>query len=151
MLPWHVFGPVTASAAENAAVAGQSRVTVAIARQLGVGSMRRAHQFSPSHRLDVAHAYASLRLYPEAVSVLQELRRVRPERLPQHRYARDILGTVITRRRTLTSEMRGEPPAGACALGPAPSGVRRGGAGVVVEMAQVARRGELSWSGGLSC
>lgn len=106
--PWHVFGPITASVttAENAAVAGQPRVTLAIARQLEAASMRRVHRFSPSHRLDVAHAYASLRLYPEAIGVLQELRRARPEWLPQQRYARDILGTVITRRRTLTSEMR---------------------------------------------
>jgi len=89
--PWHVFGPVTASvtAAENAAKAGQPDVTLAIARQLEGGSLRRVHRFSPSHRLDVAHAHATLRQYPEAIKVLQELRQARPQWLPQQRYARD--------------------------------------------------------------
>jgi transcriptional regulator with XRE-family HTH domain len=106
--PWHVFGPVTASvtAAENAAKSGQPDVTLAIARQLEGAGLRRVHRFSPSHRLDVAHAHATLRQYPEAIKVLQELRQARPQWLPQQRYARDILSTVIRRRRTLTSEMR---------------------------------------------
>ena len=69
-------------------------------------SLRRVHRFSPSHRLDVAHAHVTLRHYPEAIKVLQELRQARPQWLPQQRYARDILTTVITRRRTLTGEMR---------------------------------------------
>jgi hypothetical protein len=105
--PWHTFGPVTASvaAAENATQSGQPALTLAIARQLH-GSMGRVHKFSPSHRLDVAHSHAALRQYGQAVTVLQELRRARPEWLPQQRYAHDILASVITRRRTLTSEMR---------------------------------------------
>ncbi|SRR6266487_2926313 len=106
--PWHVFGPVTASvtAAENAAKSGQPDVTLAIARQLEGAALRRVHRFSPSHRLDVAHAHTTLRQYPEAIKVLQELRQARPQWLPQQRYARDILAAVITRRRTLTNEMR---------------------------------------------
>lgn len=106
--PWHVFGPVTASVteAEHAAVSGQPQLTLAIARQLEASSLSRVHRFSPSHRLDVAHAHASLRQYPEAISVLEELRQARPQWLPQQRYARDILGVVIKRRRVLTSQMR---------------------------------------------
>lgn len=106
--PWHVFGPVTASvtAAENAAVSGQPRVTLAIATQLDAGSMRRVHRFSPSHRLDVAHAHASLRQCPEAISVLQELRRARPQWLAQQRYARDILSTAVTMCHRVTKAQR---------------------------------------------
>ena len=105
--PWHVFGPVTAAvaAAEHAAITGQPRTVLTIAGQLAT-STRRVHKFSPSHRLDVAGAHASLRQYPEAIGVLQELRRARPEWLPQQRHATDILTTVVTRRRTLTTEMR---------------------------------------------
>lgn len=105
--PWHVFGPATASvaAAEHAAVSGQPRAVLSIAGQLA-GSKRRVHTFSPSHRLDVAGAHVSLRQYPEAIAVLQELRRARPEWLPWQRHASDILTAIITRRRTLTPDMR---------------------------------------------
>lgn len=105
--PWHTFGPVTASvaAAEHATQTGQPALTLTIARQLH-GNIRRVRKFSPSHRLDVAHSHAALRQDSQAIAVLQELRRARPQWLPQQRYARDILTTVITRRRTLTTEMR---------------------------------------------
>lgn len=47
-----------------------------------------------------------LRQYPEAVSVLQQLRQERPEWLPRQRHASDILAKIIQRRRTLTPDMR---------------------------------------------
>jgi hypothetical protein len=37
---------------------------------------------------------------------LQEVWRVAPQWLPQQRYARDILGRIVARRRTLTEPMR---------------------------------------------
>jgi hypothetical protein len=105
--PWHMFGPVTASiaAAENATQSGQPALTLDIASQLR-GNLARVHKFSPSHRLDVACSHAALRQYSQAITVLQELRQARPEWLPQQRYAGDILTGIITRRRTLTPEMR---------------------------------------------
>jgi hypothetical protein len=63
-------------------------------------------RYAPSHRLDVAQAHVTLRQYPEAVGVLQQLRQERPEWLPYQRHASDILGKIIQRRRTLTPEMR---------------------------------------------
>lgn len=53
----------------------------------------------------MAAAHVALRQYPEAVTVLQELRRERPQWLPQQRYAGRILEAIIGRRRTLTPEM----------------------------------------------
>lgn len=105
--PWHVFGPVTASiaAAEHATITGQPHAVLNIASQLTT-SKHLVRKFSPSHRLDVAHAHVTLHQYPEAIAVLQELRRARPEWLPQQRHASDILTAIITRRRTLTTEMR---------------------------------------------
>ncbi|HEV2378018.1 MAG TPA: helix-turn-helix transcriptional regulator [Streptosporangiaceae bacterium] len=105
--PWQVFGPATVAMvqAENAMVMDQPSVT------LGIGS-RMVRQGFPvprnylRHRLDVASAHASVRQYPEAVAVLHDIRGAAPEWLAQQRYAADILGRVIGRRRSLTPEMR---------------------------------------------
>lgn len=103
--PWHVFGPMTVSvvAAENATIQDKPATTIAIAGQI---EGTRVIKYAPSHRLDVAQAHASLRQYPEAIEVLQQLRRARPQWLPQQRHASDILSKIIQRRRTLTPEMR---------------------------------------------
>lgn len=105
--PWHVFGPVTVSvaAAENATVQGNPKAALDIARKLTRLKLP-VRKYAPSHRLDVAQAHVSLRQYPEAISVLQQLRQERPEWLPQQRHASDILTKIIRRRRTLTPEMR---------------------------------------------
>ncbi|MEI5102263.1 helix-turn-helix domain-containing protein [Streptomyces sp. PmtG] len=58
------------------------------------------------HRLDVARAHVRMRQRSEAVGVLREVHAVAPEWLAQQRYAQDILGEVVERRRTLTPEMR---------------------------------------------
>ncbi|QKV95240.1 helix-turn-helix domain-containing protein [Streptomyces sp. NA02950] len=58
------------------------------------------------HRLDVAKAHTMLRQYGEAVEVLSGVHAEAPEWLASQRYARDILGDVVQRRRTLTPEMR---------------------------------------------
>ena len=47
-----------------------------------------------------------MREYTEAVGVLQQLRRDRPQWLPHQRYAADILQKIVKGRRTLTAEMR---------------------------------------------
>jgi transcriptional regulator with XRE-family HTH domain len=104
--PWHVFGPMTVSvvAAENSTIQDKPETTLAIAGRI---EGTRVLRYAPSHRLDVAQAYATLRQYPEAIDVLQQLRRARPQWLPHQRHAADILTKIIRRRRTLTPEMRG--------------------------------------------
>ena len=69
-------------------------------------SRRRSPTERCRHRLDVANAHVQLRQYPAAVTVLRQLRTDVPEWLVHQRYARDILSTLISRRRTLTSDMR---------------------------------------------
>jgi hypothetical protein len=105
--PWHVFGPRTVwlAAAENAAILNNPRETLDIARMLTTAGLP-VRRYAPSHGLDVAQAHVTLRHYPEAIGVLQELRRERPEWLPRQRHASDILGKIIRSRRTLTPEMR---------------------------------------------
>jgi hypothetical protein len=102
-----VFGPVTVSvaAAETAMISDRPAEVLAIARQLGESRMP-VPRYAPSHRLDVAAAHAALRQDTEAIGVLTDLRRTRPEWLPRQRYAADILDKIIRRRRALTPEMR---------------------------------------------
>lgn len=106
--PWEVFGPVTVAMvrAENATIQGRPDVTLAIGSQTtGEGYVVPRNYYR--HLLDVAHAHAATRQHDRAIGVLRELRAAAPEWLAQQRYARDILSAVITRRRTLTEEMRG--------------------------------------------
>jgi transcriptional regulator with XRE-family HTH domain len=61
---------------------------------------------SNRHRLDVASAHARLRNYSEAMDALLDVHATAPSWLAHQQYARDILGSIITRRRTLTPDMR---------------------------------------------
>lgn len=92
---------VTVAEAESAVIRDRPDRTLAIGRRLKPQARRYAR-----HRLDVAAAHVALRQYPEAVTVLEELRRDRPQWLPQQRYAGRVLATIIGRRRTLTPDMR---------------------------------------------
>ncbi len=105
--PWQVFGPMTVSmvCAENAVIQDRPDITLSIAGQLAGRAFPVPRNWN-RHRLDVANAHASMRHYPEATAVLQEIRRAAPEWLAHQRYARDILHKIIDRRRTLTPEMR---------------------------------------------
>lgn len=58
------------------------------------------------HRLDVAKAHVMMRQYGQALTVLADVHEQAPEWLGQQRYAQDILSEVISRRRTLTPQMR---------------------------------------------
>ncbi|MEE4424308.1 helix-turn-helix domain-containing protein [Streptomyces bugieae] len=58
------------------------------------------------HRLDVAKAHTMMRQYGEAVDVLTDVHANAPEWLASQRYAQDILGDVVQKRRTLTPRMR---------------------------------------------
>jgi DNA-binding XRE family transcriptional regulator/tetratricopeptide (TPR) repeat protein len=103
-----VYGPVTHQyiVAETRVLTGRPDAALKIADALppvpafpGLVSRLR-------HRLDVANAYACTRRYPESVAVLSEVRQRAPEWLAQQHYARDILGHVVDKRRSLTPEMR---------------------------------------------
>jgi transcriptional regulator with XRE-family HTH domain len=102
--PW---GPtvVAYKACERGVVLERPEEVLKAAERLqgtGAGQMTDYHR----HRLDVAKAHVMVRQYSEAVEVLAEVHAESPEWLAQQRYARDILGDVIERRRTLTPETR---------------------------------------------
>jgi transcriptional regulator with XRE-family HTH domain len=102
------FGPVTVAMinAENAAICGNAEKVLKIAEAIPRDVLHPGSASRCRHRLDVANAYAQLKQDPAAVAVLQQLRADAPEWLIQQRYARDILGSVIKRRRTLTQDIR---------------------------------------------
>jgi hypothetical protein len=58
------------------------------------------------HLLDVAAAHLELRHHDEAFAVLQRLSGEAGPWLAEQRLARDLLGQIIGRRRTLTPQMR---------------------------------------------
>jgi transcriptional regulator with XRE-family HTH domain len=103
------FGPVTVPmiAAENAAITGKPDQVLAIHAQIAGRSL--VHAMSASvlrHDLDVGLAHAQLRQYGEAVDVLDGIRRKAPQWLRVQRTARDLMETVVDRRRKLTPQMR---------------------------------------------
>ena len=105
-----VFGPasVLMLRAETAVLVGQPVRALELTHQLGS-----EHVFLPlsgsrsRHRLDVANALAQLRRYPQALTVLEGLRRDTPQWLLQQRYARDVMSRIVSRRRVLSEDMRG--------------------------------------------
>ncbi|MBF6326751.1 helix-turn-helix domain-containing protein [Nocardia cyriacigeorgica] len=107
--PHRPFGPVTVAqiTGECAVIAGQPERVLSIAEAIPASAV-----LSPTaaprlrHRLDVAAAHAALRQFGEAMATMQDLYTTAPEWLPQQRYARDILGTIVRERRTLTEDMR---------------------------------------------
>jgi transcriptional regulator with XRE-family HTH domain len=102
------FGPVSVTMimAENAAIAGQPEKVLALANTIPASTLHPSSASRCRHRLDVAYALALTRDYPAAIATMRELSTIAPEWLVQQRYARDILTYVISRRRTLTAEMR---------------------------------------------
>ncbi|MFE2541022.1 helix-turn-helix domain-containing protein [Actinacidiphila glaucinigra] len=102
------FGPVTVAlkTAENSMVTDRPDLVLQQAARIQRVGMRRTSNNWNRHRLDVAQAHVRQRQYAEAVDVLQEVRGNAPRWLPSQRYARDILGQIIAKRRTLTPQMR---------------------------------------------
>lgn len=103
------FGPVTVAlkTAENAMVTDRPDLVLQQASRIQRLGMRRSSNNWNRHRLDVANAHVRHRQYAEAVDVLHEVSQNAPQWLPSQRYARDILGQVVAKRRTLTPQMRG--------------------------------------------
>ncbi|MFH8414318.1 helix-turn-helix domain-containing protein [Streptomyces collinus] len=102
------FGPVTVALkrTENAMVAGRPDKVLTLASSISADSLKPSSNNRNRHLLDVASAQTHLRQYAEAVDTFQKIRAGSPQWLPNQRYAKDILGRIVTKRRTLTPEMR---------------------------------------------
>jgi transcriptional regulator with XRE-family HTH domain len=105
---WTNFGPATVAMkrVENAVVDGRPDVALALAARVPRG-LRPTSDNRNRHLLDVSASNAELRRYDEAVGVLKQLQGEAGPWLAEQRMARDILGRIVHRRRTLTPDMRG--------------------------------------------
>lgn len=105
------WGPMSVAyvRAETHAVRDEPEQVLQVASKLpvpGPEDPRRHLAAHNRHRLDVAKAHTMIRQHGKAVEVLAEVHAASPEWLAQQRYARDILGDLVRRRRTLTPGMR---------------------------------------------
>lgn len=102
------YGPVTVAhiVAETHIIADEPDRAIAVAERTPPPVFQPTNAGRLRHRLDIAHAHAKLGNVDRAVGELRSLSSTAPEWIVQQRYARDIVGQVIERRRTLTDEMR---------------------------------------------
>jgi hypothetical protein len=102
------FGPLEVSyiSAESHVIAGEPEKTLAIAARVPAPMLEPTGSSRMRHRLDVANAHVQLGQYSEALDEFRYVRAAAPEWLVQQRYARDIFGKVVNKRRTLTADMR---------------------------------------------
>jgi transcriptional regulator with XRE-family HTH domain len=101
------WGPVTVAykSAERGIVLERPEQVLTTAARLERTSKQAGTEYH-RHRLDVAKAHVMLRQYGDAMHVLSDVHERAPEWLAEQRYARDIMTDVVSRRRTLTPEMR---------------------------------------------
>ena len=104
---WTTFGPATVAMkrVENAVVDARPDVALRLAQDVPAG-LRPTSDNRNRHLLDVAAAHLELRQYDDAFGVLRGLSRDAGPWLAEQRMARDLLGRIIERRRTLTPDMR---------------------------------------------
>ncbi|MEU6832830.1 helix-turn-helix domain-containing protein [Nocardia beijingensis] len=104
---WTTFGPATVAMkrVENAIVDDRPDLALRLARDVPPG-LRPTSDNRNRHLLDVAAAHIELRSYDTAFDVLVQLSREARPWLIEQRSAKDLLGRIISRRRTLTPEMR---------------------------------------------
>jgi len=102
------FGPVTVAMkhAENMMVEDKPDRVLALAHTIGPNVSRATKNNRNRHFLDVANAHARTKEYDQAVDIMRSLRSDAPEWLLRQREAHHIMRTIVTRRRTLTLEMR---------------------------------------------
>ncbi|MBC2864243.1 helix-turn-helix domain-containing protein [Streptomyces mexicanus] len=102
------FGPVTVALkrAENAMVAGRPDDVLSLAARIPVDTLEPTSNNRNRHLLDVAGAQTHLRQYAEAVDTFQKIRAGSPQWLSHQRLATDVLKRIVSKRRTLTPEMR---------------------------------------------
>jgi transcriptional regulator with XRE-family HTH domain len=103
-----LFGPMTVAriTAECAIITDEPDKALAVAERIppdrdapnGAGNLR--------HKLDIANAHAKLGQFSDSMGQLAALRAQAPEWLVQQRYARDVVGGMVAKRRTLTADMR---------------------------------------------
>lgn len=104
---WTTFGPATVAMkrVENAVVDDRPDLALRLAREVPPG-LRPTSDNRNRHLLDVASAHLELRRYDASFEVLQQLSREARPWLIEQRMARDLLGQMIAKRRTLTEDMR---------------------------------------------
>ncbi|MGK8520760.1 helix-turn-helix domain-containing protein [Nocardia asteroides] len=104
---WTTFGPATVAMkrVENAIVDDRPDLALRLARNVPPG-LRPTSDNRNRHLLDVTAAHIELRSYDTAFDVLTQLSREARPWLVEQRSAKDLLGRIIARRRTLTAEMR---------------------------------------------
>jgi transcriptional regulator with XRE-family HTH domain len=104
---WTTFGSATVAMkrTENALVDGRPDVALKLATRVPA-RLRATSDNRNRHLLDVSAANAELRRYDEAVGVLRQLQGEAAPWLGEQRMARDVLGRIVQRRRTLTPDMR---------------------------------------------
>lgn len=102
------FGPVTVALkhTENAMVAGHPDKVLCLAAKIPLKALKPTSNNRNRHLLDVASAQTQLRQYAEAVDTLQKIKAGSPQWLPNQQMARDVLGRIVSKRRTLTPQMR---------------------------------------------
>ncbi|MDT3397436.1 transcriptional regulator [Streptomyces sp. B1866] len=93
--------------AEHAMVEDRPDAVLALASRIPTKALSKTSANNWNrYLLDVAQAQTRLRKYPEAIGTLKGVWRDAPQWLPHQRYARDIVQTIIGKRRTLTPDMR---------------------------------------------
>ncbi|MFI6960002.1 helix-turn-helix domain-containing protein [Nocardia sp. NPDC050408] len=104
---WTTFDPATVAMkrVENAVVDDRPDLALRLARNVPAG-LRPTSDNRNRHLLDVAHAHIELRRYDAAFETLFRLSHEARPWLIEQRMARDLVGRIIARRRTLTNEMR---------------------------------------------
>ncbi|MFC4374541.1 helix-turn-helix domain-containing protein [Nocardia halotolerans] len=102
------FGPTTVEhvAVETAALSEQPGLALALAERTPPPVLLPTAAGRLRHRLDMANAHAQLGNWGDSMVELRKLADRAPEWVVQQRYARDIMGGIVERRRTLTDDMR---------------------------------------------
>jgi transcriptional regulator with XRE-family HTH domain len=104
---WTTFGPATVAMkrVENAVIDGKPDTALLLAGKVPA-NLRPTSDNRNRHLLDLTAAHLALRHYPEALDVLFGLSKEAPTWLAHQRLAKDLLGALVARRRTLTPDMR---------------------------------------------
>lgn len=104
---WTTFDPATVAMkrVENAVVDDRPDMALRLAREIPP-DLRPTSDNRNRHLIDVSAAHLELRNYEAAFDVLAGLSRDARPWLVEQRSARDLLGRIISKRRTLTPEMR---------------------------------------------
>ncbi len=102
------FGALTVAMkrTEIAMIEDRPDRVVAMSRRIPLDDLRPTSNNRNRHLLDLAKAHVRLRHHSDAFDLLCRVRNDAPEWIANQRLAGDVLGEIIGRRRTLTSDMR---------------------------------------------